>query len=150
MRFRSFPAAASAAFLVSALAFAQGLPTATLTGKVTSEGNVSLPGVTVTVQSPSLQGTRDVTTSANGDSWYTEGTGFFGFMWGSKIYYCAPPTDGPAQCKEARYVEQPKVEKPAVTPGLDFYNTGVALVTDKAASGVTSISSADAAKICWG
>lgn len=51
------------------------------------------------------------TTSANGDSWYTEGTGFFGFMWGSKIYYCAPPTDGPAQCKEARYVEQPKAEK---------------------------------------
>jgi len=41
-------------------------------------------------------------------------------------------------------------KKPAVTSGLDFYNTGVALVTDKAASGVTSISSADAAKICWG
>jgi fructose transport system substrate-binding protein len=40
--------------------------------------------------------------------------------------------------------------KPAVSEGLDFYNTGVALVTDKAASGVTSISSADAAKICWG
>ena len=40
--------------------------------------------------------------------------------------------------------------KPAVTSGLDFYNTGVALVTDKAVSGVTSISSADAAKICWG
>ena len=41
-------------------------------------------------------------------------------------------------------------KKPAVSEGLDFYNTGVALVTDKAASGVTSISSADAAKICWG
>jgi len=41
-------------------------------------------------------------------------------------------------------------KKPAVTSGLDFYNTGVALVTDKAVSGVTSISSADAAKICWG
>ena len=40
--------------------------------------------------------------------------------------------------------------KPAVSEGLDFYNTGVALVTDKAATGVTSISSADAAKICWG
>jgi fructose transport system substrate-binding protein len=40
--------------------------------------------------------------------------------------------------------------KPAVTSGLDFFNTGVALVTDKAATGVTSISSADAAKICWG
>jgi ABC-type sugar transport system substrate-binding protein len=41
-------------------------------------------------------------------------------------------------------------KKPEVTSGLDFYNTGVALVTDKAAAGVTSISSADAAKICWG
>jgi fructose transport system substrate-binding protein len=41
-------------------------------------------------------------------------------------------------------------KKPAVTEGLDFFNTGVALVTDKPASGVTSISSADAAKICWG
>jgi ABC-type sugar transport system substrate-binding protein len=41
-------------------------------------------------------------------------------------------------------------KKPAVSEGLDFYNTGVALVTDKAATGVTSISSDDAAKICWG
>jgi ABC-type sugar transport system substrate-binding protein len=41
-------------------------------------------------------------------------------------------------------------KKPAVSEGLDFYNTGVALVTDKAATGVTSISSDDAKKICWG
>jgi fructose transport system substrate-binding protein len=40
--------------------------------------------------------------------------------------------------------------KPAVTPGLDFFNTGVALVTDKAVAGVTSISVADGQKICWG
>ncbi len=40
--------------------------------------------------------------------------------------------------------------KPAVTPGLDFFNTGVALVTDKAVDGVTSISVADGQKICWG
>jgi ABC-type sugar transport system substrate-binding protein len=40
--------------------------------------------------------------------------------------------------------------KPAVTSGLDFFNTGVALVTDKAATCVTSISSDDATKICWG
>ncbi len=40
--------------------------------------------------------------------------------------------------------------KPAVTEGLDFYNTGVALVTDKAATGVTSISSTEAEAICWG
>ncbi len=40
--------------------------------------------------------------------------------------------------------------KPAVTPGLDFFNTGVALVTDKAVDGVESISVADGQKICWG
>ncbi len=39
---------------------------------------------------------------------------------------------------------------PAVSPGLDFYNTGVALVTDKAVAGVDSISVADGQKICWG
>jgi len=41
-------------------------------------------------------------------------------------------------------------KKPAVSDGLTFFNTGVALVTDKAVTGVTSISSDDAAKICWG
>jgi fructose transport system substrate-binding protein len=41
-------------------------------------------------------------------------------------------------------------EKPAVTPGLDFYDTGVALVTDKPVDGVESITTADAEKICWG
>jgi fructose transport system substrate-binding protein len=40
--------------------------------------------------------------------------------------------------------------KPAVTPGLDFFDTGVALVTDKAVDGVTSISVAEGQKICWG
>ena len=40
--------------------------------------------------------------------------------------------------------------KPAVTPGLDFFNTGVALVTDKPVDGVPSISVADGQKICWG
>jgi fructose transport system substrate-binding protein len=41
-------------------------------------------------------------------------------------------------------------QKPAVTSGLDFYDTGVALVTDKPASGVTSIDSTEGAKLCWG
>ncbi|WP_460459092.1 substrate-binding domain-containing protein [Angustibacter peucedani] len=41
-------------------------------------------------------------------------------------------------------------EKPQTTSGLDFYNTGVALVTDKQAEGVDSISSDDGSKICWG
>jgi fructose transport system substrate-binding protein len=40
--------------------------------------------------------------------------------------------------------------KPAVTPGLDYFNTGVALVTDKAVDGVKSVSVADGLKTCWG
>jgi fructose transport system substrate-binding protein len=39
---------------------------------------------------------------------------------------------------------------PAVSEGLDFFNTGVALVTDKPAEGVDSITSEAAAAICWG
>ena len=41
-------------------------------------------------------------------------------------------------------------EKPKVTDGLSFFNTGVALVTDKAATGVESIDTAAAGQICWG
>ena len=37
-----------------------------------------------------------------------------------------------------------------MTEGLDFFNTGVALVTDKPADGVESIDSTEAAAICWG
>jgi fructose transport system substrate-binding protein len=43
-----------------------------------------------------------------------------------------------------------KGTKPAVTQGLDFYNTGVALVTDKPATGVESIDTTAGAAICWG
>ena len=41
-------------------------------------------------------------------------------------------------------------EAPKTTDGLDFFNTGVALVTDKPADGVDSIDSAKGAEICWG
>lgn len=41
-------------------------------------------------------------------------------------------------------------QKPQVTSGLDFYDTGVQLVTDKPQSSLTSIDSAKAATICWG
>ena len=39
---------------------------------------------------------------------------------------------------------------PAVTEGLDFFDTGVALVTDQAVDGVESISVAEGQEICWG
>ncbi len=41
-------------------------------------------------------------------------------------------------------------EKPKPSEGLDFFNTGVALVTDKPADGIDSITADEGAKICWG
>ncbi|GAA1760573.1 substrate-binding domain-containing protein [Agromyces humatus] len=41
-------------------------------------------------------------------------------------------------------------EAPEATDGLDFYNTGVALVTDDAQDGVESIDTAEGGEICWG
>ncbi|GAA1892553.1 substrate-binding domain-containing protein [Lapillicoccus jejuensis] len=40
--------------------------------------------------------------------------------------------------------------KPSTSPGLDFFDTGVQLVTDKPANGVTSITSDEGSKVCWG
>jgi len=39
---------------------------------------------------------------------------------------------------------------PTTSEGLDFFDTGVALVTDKKVSGVDSITSAEGSKVCWG
>jgi outer membrane receptor for ferrienterochelin and colicin len=46
---------------------AQGNPTGTIRGEVVDATGLALPGVTVTVTSPALQGARTATTSANGD-----------------------------------------------------------------------------------
>ena len=40
--------------------------------------------------------------------------------------------------------------KPSATDGLTFFNTGVNLVTDKPAAGVTSIDSTKGTELCWG
>lgn len=40
--------------------------------------------------------------------------------------------------------------KPEPSPGLDFFNTGVTLVTDNPVDGVESITSAEALEQCWG
>ena len=50
----------------AASAFAQGSPTGTISGRVSSEAG-ALPGVTVTVTSTALQGSRTAVTSENGD-----------------------------------------------------------------------------------
>jgi outer membrane receptor for ferrienterochelin and colicin len=50
----------------SGTALAQGVQTAELTGTVKSSDGQALPGVTVSLRSPSLQGVRTTTTDANG------------------------------------------------------------------------------------
>ena len=51
---------------LASLASAQGVQTGTVTGTVRDQGNVPLPGVTITATSPSLQGSRSVATDSNG------------------------------------------------------------------------------------
>jgi fructose transport system substrate-binding protein len=41
-------------------------------------------------------------------------------------------------------------KKPELTPGLDFYNTGVELITDKPVPGLPSLDSAQGLEKCWG
>jgi fructose transport system substrate-binding protein len=41
-------------------------------------------------------------------------------------------------------------DTPATSEGLDFFNTGVKLVTDTPADGVESIDTAEGADLCWG
>ena len=41
-------------------------------------------------------------------------------------------------------------KKPANTEGLDFFNTGVELITDKPVDGIKSMTSEDGLKKCWG
>jgi fructose transport system substrate-binding protein len=40
--------------------------------------------------------------------------------------------------------------KPTVTEGLDFFSTGVELITDKPVSGLQSATSTQGATTCWG
>ena len=53
--------------LLSAGALAQGVQTGTIRGTVKDQQDLAVPGVTVTVTSPSLQGSRTTTTDAAGD-----------------------------------------------------------------------------------
>lgn len=54
------------ALLGASTAFGQGLQTGVLTGTVTDQDGLVLPGVSVTVSSPALQGTRTTVTDGNG------------------------------------------------------------------------------------
>ena len=48
----------------------------------------------------------------------------------------------------AEYAKSGK--KPQPTPGLEFYDTGVALITDKPVEGLPSITSKEGLSKCWG
>ena len=56
----------SVCLVSAASAWGQGLPTGTISGRVTND-NLPLPGVSVTAKAPTLQGSRSVVTSAVGD-----------------------------------------------------------------------------------
>ena len=58
--FRTLAQFASLAVVMTAIAAAQGLQTGEIAGRVSSQDGLSLPGVTVTVGSASLQGARTV------------------------------------------------------------------------------------------
>ena len=55
-----------ATWMTAAVGVAQSIPTATLTGKVTLDGE-GVPGVAISLTSPQLQGTRTVVTTGAGD-----------------------------------------------------------------------------------
>ena len=57
---------AAATWLGAAAAYAQST-TGTISGRVVDAQGLAVPGVTVTVTSPNLQGTRETVTSGNGD-----------------------------------------------------------------------------------
>ena len=51
---------------------------------------------------------------------------------------------------EAVVIYAKKGVKPGATPGLDFYNTGVELITNRPVPGIPSLSAAEGLKKCWG
>ena len=65
MKASTFVAAAFVC-LLAAPAFAQGQQYGGVTGRVSDPDRLPLPGVTVTVSSPALQGARTATTDVNG------------------------------------------------------------------------------------
>lgn len=63
---RNSTVAMVAGLLIAGFAAAQGIPTADLSGRVSDADGAAVPGVTVEVSSPALQGVRLATTDGNG------------------------------------------------------------------------------------
>jgi outer membrane receptor protein involved in Fe transport len=64
---KRFSIFAAAVFLLTGSLLAQGNQTGELTGTARASDGTALPGVTVTIESPALQGRRTQSTGANGD-----------------------------------------------------------------------------------
>jgi Carboxypeptidase regulatory-like domain len=64
---RASLAACLVTLVAASAAAAQGNPTGTISGRVVDPSDLPVPGATVTVTSPALQGARTAVTSANGD-----------------------------------------------------------------------------------
>ncbi|MCS6911691.1 MAG: hypothetical protein RMK29_01915 [Myxococcales bacterium] len=47
-------------------------------------------------------------TSDTGEAWYVKSTTIGPLVVSSKIFYCPAPANGPAQCREAKLINQPK------------------------------------------
>ncbi len=67
MRSRNSLLAVLALLMAAGPVLAQTNPTGTISGKATDQQGLAMPGVTVTVESPALQGARTTITSTNGD-----------------------------------------------------------------------------------
>ncbi|HKH46027.1 MAG TPA: TonB-dependent receptor [Thermoanaerobaculia bacterium] len=67
MKSRALVLSLGLALLLTALPMLAQIPTGTISGKVTSAEGEALPGVTVTVSSENLQGTRNAVTSETGE-----------------------------------------------------------------------------------
>ncbi len=67
MRLKSFYLGMAAAALLAIPAFPQGTLTGTISGLVVDPDGLPVPGVSVTISSPNLQGIRSTVTTAHGD-----------------------------------------------------------------------------------
>jgi hypothetical protein len=57
------------------------------------------------------------TSAVTGEAWYVEATGFLGWFWGSRVFYCPAATGpGPSTCTEAKLVPLTKAEADAQKP----------------------------------
>ena len=63
---------------------------------------------------------------------------------------CFPRQDGTLRGRGGLRVLSSRAGKPENTPGLDFHDTGVVLVTYEPVQGIPSISTERALKDCWG